>query len=79
MVERITIVGERHTVTEAKRRCIIDATIEPLMPFPRGFARSKQGPFYNLRTVQSLIKAGALRIYRPGRGRNQIMVTARAA
>lgn len=78
-VQKITILGVRHTVTETKQRCVIEATIEPLSPFPRGFARSKAGPFFDLRTVQSLIRAGALRIYHPVRGKSRILVTARAA
>lgn len=59
-----------------QRQCIIAATIEPLVPFPRGFARSKFGPFFNLRTVTGLISSGALRIYHPVRGKHRIQVTA---
>lgn len=65
--------------TELRRRCIIEATIEPLIPFRRGFARSKAGPFFELRTVQSLVNIGALRIYRQAGGKRNMMVTARAA
>ena len=60
-------------------RCIIEATIDPLIPFRRGFARSKAGPFFELRTVDSLIASGALRIYHPVRGKHRIQVSARAA
>jgi hypothetical protein len=48
-------------LSEVQRRCIVEATIEPLTPFRRGYARSKAGPFYEVRTVQSLISSGALR------------------
>lgn len=47
--------------TPARRRAIIAATIEPLRPFRRGYARSKAGPFINLRTIQYLLSHGALR------------------
>lgn len=63
---------------ELQKRCIIEATIDPLIPFPRGFARSKAGPFFELRTVDSLVKSGALRIFHPVRGRTRISVSARA-
>ena len=62
-----------------QRHCIIEATIEPLTPYPRGFARSKAGPFFEIRTVHALVNTGALRIYHPVRGRSRIQVTARAA
>lgn len=62
-----------------QRDCIIEATIDPLTPFPRGFGRSKAGPFFELRTVSSLVKSGALRIYHPVRGRSRMAVSARAA
>jgi len=62
-----------------QRRCMIEATIDPLTPFPRGFARSKVGPFFELRTVNALVNTGALRIYHPVRGKRRIEVTARAA
>lgn len=65
--------------SDNQRRCIIEATIDPLAPFPRGFARSKIGPFFELRTVHSLVRAGALRIYHPVRGKSRILVSARAA
>lgn len=71
--------SRRRPLTAAHNRCIIEATIEPLRPFPRGFARSKLGPFFELRTVHSLVKSGELRIFHPVRGRSRIMVTARAA
>ena len=65
--------------TELHKRCIIAATIEPLRPFPRGFARSKAGPFFEVRTVHALVKIGHLRVVRPERGRHRIMISARAA
>ena len=49
-------------LSEVQRRCIVEATIEPLKPFRRGYARSKAGPFYEARTVQPLISSGALRL-----------------
>lgn len=61
-----------------QRRCIIDATIEPLRPYRRGFARSKTGPFHSLTTVNSLITTGALRMIRNRAGRQYGSVTARA-
>ena len=66
-------------LSNVQRRCIIEATIEPLTPFPRGFGRSKMGPFFEIRTVHSLVNTGALRIYRRGWGKSRILVTARAA
>jgi hypothetical protein len=65
--------------TAAQRRCLIEATIEPLTPFRRGYARSRQGPFYGLPTVNKLIRAGALRIIKDRAGRRLGTVTARDA
>jgi hypothetical protein len=48
-------------MTPARRRAIIEATIDPIRPFPRGYARTKQGPFIQLCTVHSLLRSGALR------------------
>lgn len=48
-------------LSPAQRQCIVEATIEPLSPFRRGYARSKAGPFYEVRTVQPLLCSGALR------------------
>ena len=59
-----------------QRRCIIDATIEPLRPYRRGFARSKSGPFHDPRTVHALVNVGALRVIRRRRGSTDISVTA---
>jgi len=43
--------------------------------FPRGFARSKAGPFFYVNTIHGLLKTGALRrIWRGGR----FIITARA-
>ena len=50
-----------------QRACIIAATIDPLIPFRRGYAKSKLGPFYDVRTVHSLIQTGALRMIMTGR------------
>lgn len=65
--------------TELHRRCVIEATIDPLRPFRRGFARSKAGPFFDPRTVQALVGAGMLRVFHPVRGKSRILVSARAA
>ena len=62
-----------------QRDCIIAATINPLIPFRRGYALSKTGPvFYDVRTVHSLIQAGALRMIMNRAGRKFGTVTARA-
>jgi len=45
----------------AQRRAIIQATIGHLRPFRRGYALTKQGPFFSLRTIQILVQTGALR------------------
>lgn len=63
-------------LTDTQRRCMIEATIDPLMFIRRGFARTKAGPFYAAQTVHALVKRGDLRILRNGR---QVLVTARAA
>jgi hypothetical protein len=62
-----------------QRRCVIEATIDPLIAFRRGFARSKEGPFYPLATVRALVQSGALRAYHPRRGRRGLHVSARAS
>ena len=66
-------------ISDPQRRCIIAATIEPLIPFRRGYARSKAGPFYDVRTVHTLIQTGALRMILNRAGRKFGSVTARAA
>lgn len=63
-------------LTDTQRRCVISATIEPLVFLRRGFAHTKAGPFHAAQTVHALIKRGDLRILRNGR---QVLVTARAA
>lgn len=64
--------------SNAQRRCIIDATIAPLIEYPRGYANSKQGPFHHERTINSLLNTGDLRmINKPGV--NCPAFTARAA
>ena len=62
-----------------KRRCIIEATIEPLMPFRKGFGRSKAGPFFCNGTVMAMVERGDLRLWREVRGRRRVLVSARAA
>lgn len=66
-------------LSDIQRRCLIEATIDPLVAFRRGFGRSKQGPFFDLRTIQSLITTGMLRAVYPQRGRRGLQITARAA
>ena len=65
-------------MTDIQRRCLIEATIDPLIAFRRGFARSKAGPFFPLNTVRALVNAGVLRAYHPRRGRRGLRVSARA-
>jgi hypothetical protein len=62
-----------------QRACIIAATIDPLIPFRRGYGRTKAGPFFDVRTVHSLIQTGALRMIMNRAGRQFGTVTARAA
>jgi hypothetical protein len=64
--------------TAPQRRCLIDATIDPLKPFPRGFAHSKHGPFHDVRTVHALVTVGALRVVKERAGNHTLCVTARA-
>ena len=66
-------------ITETQRRCLIEATIDPLVAYRRGFARTKVGPFFSLQTVNALVDIGALRAYHPRRGRRGLHVSARAA
>jgi len=66
-------------LSDTQRQCMIEATIEPLMAFRRGFARSKQGPFYQLQTVRALLDSGHLRAYHPNRGRMGLRLSARAS
>ena len=47
--------------TEARRRAIIEATLGHLRPFRRGYARTRQGPYFDLRTIDALLSTGALR------------------
>jgi len=64
-------------ISETQRRCVIEATIAPLFLFPRGFARSKFGPFYSPQTIAALIQNGHLRPT-PHCGRRGRTVTATA-
>lgn len=66
-------------LSDIQRACMIEATIEPLRSFRRGFARTGQGPFFNIRTVHPLIEAGYLRAYYPQRGKRGLQVSARSA
>lgn len=61
-----------------QQRCIIEATIEPLVSFRRGFARTKEGPFFALCTVNSLVRVGALRPIRDRAGRHYLRLSARS-
>jgi hypothetical protein len=64
-------------ISPNQRRAIIEATIDPLISFRRGFARTSEGPFFELRTVKPLIDSGTLRAVFPARGRRGIQLTAR--
>jgi len=66
-------------LSDTQRACVIEATIEPLMAFRRGFGRSKQGPFFALATVRALINSGHLRAYHPDHGRMGLRLSARAS
>jgi hypothetical protein len=72
-------MSRERPVSEVQRDCIIAATIEPLTPYRRGYARSRQGPFYGLQTVNKLIRTGALRMIKHRAGRRPGTVTARDA
>ncbi len=65
-------------MTDRERAIIIEATISDLVAFRRGFARTKQGPFFPLGTLRALIEKGALRAYHPVRGKRGIRITAHA-
>lgn len=47
--------------SDIQRRCVIEATISPLIRYRRGYARSKMGPFYYKPTIAYLIEIGDLR------------------
>ncbi|WGR74311.1 MULTISPECIES: hypothetical protein [unclassified Bradyrhizobium] len=65
-------------LSDTQRACIIEATIQPLRRFPKGYGRPSGEVFFDHRTVGSLLKTGHLRmIYPPGGWRP--FVTARAA
>jgi hypothetical protein len=66
-------------LSSIQRACIIAATINPLIPFRRGYGLSKAGPFYDVRTVHALIQTGALRMIMNRAGRKFGTVSARAA
>ncbi|MDB5937567.1 MAG: hypothetical protein JWQ01_4911 [Massilia sp.] len=66
-------------LSAVQRQCLIAATIEPLAPFPRGFAHTKNGPFFDVRTIHSLVQRGELRMIKNRAGRQYGSVTARAA
>jgi len=65
-------------LSPSQRVCLIEATIEPLIAFPRGFARSKAGPFHRTQTIQSLVRAGALRVVQERWGHRHLKVTTRS-
>lgn len=48
-------------MSPAQRRCIIHATLAPLAFYKRGYATSRQGPFFRPSTVRALVGNGALR------------------
>lgn len=66
-------------LSDIQRRCMIEATIDPLKPFRRGFARSKLGPFFNGRTIEGLVARGVLRVIQSRGRRSYLILTARAA
>lgn len=66
-------------LSDRQRNCIIAATTDRLLPFRRGFAHSKRGPFFDLRTVRSLVHSGDLRLVHEFGGNRLVFVTARAA
>lgn len=66
-------------LSPTQQRAVIEATIEDLKAFRRGFARSKQGPFFQLQTVRALLDSGHLRAYHPIRGKMGLRLSARAA
>lgn len=53
--------------SNVQRRCIIAATIAPLVEYRRGYAHSKMGPFHKRCTVDALLRSGDLRrVAKPG-------------
>lgn len=66
----------RFSITELQTRCLIEATIGPLIAFRRGFGRSKAGPFFELKTFQPLVDSGALRAVFPVHGKRGLQLTA---
>lgn len=58
----------RFLVSPEKRRAIIEAIISPLIPYPRGYARSKWGPFFHHWTIEALLRDGTLRRTAPRLG-----------
>lgn len=64
-------------LSSTQRDCIIEATIDPLVSFRRGFARDRSGPYFSIATVDGLIKRGALRAFYPARGRRGLQLSAR--
>jgi hypothetical protein len=65
-------------LSASQRACLIDATIDPLIAFPRGFARTKAGPFHRTQTIQSLVRSGALRVVQERWGQRNLKVTTRS-
>jgi hypothetical protein len=76
IIRRRRINPSEQPMSPTQRRCIIEATIEPLLPYRKGFARSKSGPFFIAQTVDPLIRSGHLRPIHRG---VHIILTARAA
>ena len=71
-------LGDGLKISASQRRCLIEATIEPLICFPRGFARTKAGPFHLTQTIQSLVRNGSLRVIQENCGNRYLKVSARS-
>lgn len=65
-------------LSPTQNACLIEATIDDLMAYRRGFARSKTGPFFRVNTVRRLVETGHLRAFYPSGGRPGLRVSARA-
>jgi hypothetical protein len=62
----------RKNLSGLQARCIAVAAAGPLLPFPRGFAADRMGPFFPLRTVHGLIERKRLAIVKEPFGRMSV-------